>query len=142
MTRRSLLGMSSLAVLPVEGKTHDLTWLSIEEASHLIRKKALSPVDLTRVCLDRIERLNPSLNAFITITREHALAQASAAENELGRGKWLGPLHGIPISLKDTIDTASVRTTAGSALYADRVPGDDADVVRRLLGVARSSSVR
>src|SRR5690348_7873131 len=115
MTRRNLLGMSSLAVLRGDRKTHDLAWLSIEEASHLIRKKALSPVELTRICLDRIERLNPSLNAFIIVTKEHALAQASAAENELRRGNWLGPLHGIPISLKDTIDTAGVRTTAGSA---------------------------
>src|SRR5205807_4062054 len=75
---------------------------------------------------------NPSLNGFITVTTEAALAQARAAEEEVQHGKWRGPLHGIPIGLKDLIDTAGVRTTAASALFKDRVPVEDAEVVRRL----------
>ncbi len=106
--------------------------LSISEAAELLRRKKISPVDLTTACLDRIERLNPVLNAFITVTHEGALAQARRAEDEIQRGEWRGPLHGIPIGLKDLIDTAGVRTTCGSALFADRVPTEDAEVVQRL----------
>jgi aspartyl-tRNA(Asn)/glutamyl-tRNA(Gln) amidotransferase subunit A len=106
--------------------------LSISEAAELLRQKKISPMDLTTACLDRIERLNPVLNAFITVTHESAMAQARVAEDEIQRGQWRGPLHGIPIGLKDLIDTAGVRTTCGSALFADRVPTEDADVVQRL----------
>ena len=106
--------------------------LSISEAAELLRQKKISPVDLAGACLDRIERLNPVLNAFITVTHEGAMAQARVAEDEIQRGKWRGPLHGIPIGLKDLIDTAGVRTTCGSALFADRVPTEDAFVVQRL----------
>src|ERR1700704_2436086 len=106
--------------------------ISISEAAELLRRKTISPVDLATACLDRIERLNPVLNAFITVTHEGAMAQARVAEDEIQRGKWRGPLHGIPIGLKDLIDTAGVRTTCGSALFADRVPTEDADVVQRL----------
>src|SRR6266571_6023248 len=84
----------------------DATWLSITEASHLIRDKKISPVELTQSCLKRIERLNPKLNAFITVTAESALAQAREAETEIKGGHWRGPLHGIPIALKDLFDTA------------------------------------
>ena len=110
----------------------DLTKLSISEAAALVRKKKVSPVELTRACLARIEQLNSMLNAFITVTAESALVQAREAEAEVQRGKWRGPLHGIPIGLKDLFDTAGVRTTAGSALFKDRVPTQDAEVVRRL----------
>lgn len=108
------------------------TFLSIAGASVLLRRKQLSPVELTTSCLSRIEQLNPALNAFITVLEESALAQARAAEAEIFAGEWRGPLHGIPIGLKDLIDTAGVRTTCGSALFADRVPTEDAEVVRRL----------
>ena len=111
---------------------HDLALLSIEEAATLVRKKAVSPVELTRTCLDRIEKLNPVLNAFITVTAETAMARARAAESQIQRGQWQGLLHGIPIALKDLFDTAGVRTTAASALFANRVPEQDAEVVRRL----------
>jgi len=97
-----------------------------------LRRREISPVEITRVCLDRIERLNPTLNAFISVTAESALAEARAAETEIGRGEWRGPLHGVPVALKDLIDTANVRTTSGSALHEDRVPERDAEVVRRL----------
>jgi aspartyl-tRNA(Asn)/glutamyl-tRNA(Gln) amidotransferase subunit A len=89
-------------------------------------------VDVTQECLGQIERLNPSLNAFITVTGESALAEARRAEAEIRRGEWRGPLHGVPLALKDLIDTAGVRTTAASALYKDRVPDRDAEVVQRL----------
>jgi len=114
-----------------EGATN-LTELSLGEASALVRAKKVSPVELTEACLGRIERMNAKLNAFITVTAEGALEQARAAEAAIQRGKWIGPLHGIPVALKDLIDTAGVRTTAGSGLYKDRVPSEDAEVVRRL----------
>ncbi len=105
---------------------------TIVELAPRLRRKGFSPVELTRACLDRIERLNPELNAFITVSAESALAEARAAESELLRGNWRGPLHGIPIAIKDLIDTAGIRTTAASALYQDRVPNEDAEVVLRL----------
>lgn len=103
--------------------------LSITEASGLLRRKEISPAKLTTSCLRRIEELNPTINAFITVLAESALDQARAAEAEILAGDWRGPLHGIPIGLKDLIDTAGVRTTCGSALFAERVPSEDADVV-------------
>jgi aspartyl-tRNA(Asn)/glutamyl-tRNA(Gln) amidotransferase subunit A len=106
--------------------------LSIREAGDLVRRKAISPVELTRACLQRIDRLNPDLNAFIIVTAERAMVQAREAEAEVRRGRWRGPLHGIPVGLKDNIDTAGVRTTLASAVFQDRVPSEDAEVVRRL----------
>lgn len=105
---------------------------SIAETSQHIRRRAISPVELLRECLERIERLNPRLNAFITVTAESALAEAQAAEREIQAGNWRGPLHGIPIGLKDLIDTAGVRTTAASAIFRERSPAEDADVVTKL----------
>lgn len=105
---------------------------TIAEVSERIRRIELSPVELVRECLDVIERLNSSLNAFITVTAESALAEAKQAEAEIRSGHWRGPLHGIPIGLKDLIDTAGIRTTAASAIFHDRVPIEDADVVKRL----------
>jgi len=106
--------------------------MGILETSDLIRGRTLSPVQLTERCLARIEQLNPQLNAFITVTADTALAEARRAEKEIESGHWRGPLHGIPIALKDIIDTAGVRTTAASVLFKDRVPNEDAEVVRRL----------
>jgi aspartyl-tRNA(Asn)/glutamyl-tRNA(Gln) amidotransferase subunit A len=105
---------------------------SILELSKRLRKREISPVELTRECLARIEKLNPALNAFITVTGESALLQAQEAEAEIQRGAWRGPLHGVPIALKDLIDTAGVRTTAASAVFKDRVPSEDAHIVQRL----------
>jgi aspartyl-tRNA(Asn)/glutamyl-tRNA(Gln) amidotransferase subunit A len=112
--------------------TNELVSLDLQEAATLLRQKKVSPVELTRACLSRIEALNPVLNAFITVTAESALAQARVAEGELQRGTSRGPLHGIPVALKDLVDTAGVRTTAGSALFKDHVPPYDAAVVQRL----------
>ena len=104
----------------------------IGEIAQRIRRKEVSPVEITRACLDRIEKANPALNAFITVMAESALAEALAAEAEVLRGGWRGPLHGIPVALKDLIDVAGVRTTAASAVHKDRIANQDAEVVRRL----------
>jgi aspartyl-tRNA(Asn)/glutamyl-tRNA(Gln) amidotransferase subunit A len=116
----------------------DLAFASVEEIGKLFRKRKLSPVELTKLMLDRIGRLNPKLNAYITVTPEFALGQAKKAEAELfaprGRksNRNRGPLHGIPISLKDNIHTAGIRTTAGSKILHDFVPERDAQVVAML----------
>lgn len=111
---------------------------TIHETSALFRSRTLSPVELTRTCLDLIEKLDPQLNAFVTVTRASALAEAEAAEKAIQRGEWLGPMHGIPIGLKDIIDTAGVPTTAASNLFRQRVPTKDADVV---VSLKRSGAV-
>ena len=105
---------------------------TIRKLSGDLIARRISPVELTRDCLARIERLNPQLNAFITVLADSALADARRAEQEIQSGHYRGPLHGIPIGLKDILDTAGVRTTAASALFKDRVPCEDAEVVRRL----------
>jgi aspartyl-tRNA(Asn)/glutamyl-tRNA(Gln) amidotransferase subunit A len=106
--------------------------MSILELAEQLRRGEVSPVELTQECLARIEKQNPALNAFNLVTAESALAEARDAEKEIKAGKVRSPLHGIPIGLKDLIDTAGVRTTAGSELFKDRVPTEDAEVVRRL----------
>ena len=105
---------------------------TITELSEALRLRKLSPVEVTRACLQRIEALNPSLNAFINVPAEAALAQASSAEAEIIRGNWRGPLHGVLIGLKDLIDTAGIPTTAASELYKHRIPTQSAEVARRL----------
>lgn len=105
---------------------------SIAQTAARIKGREISPVEIVRECLANIERHNPSLNAFITVMADSALAEAKAAEGEIQSGNLRGSLHGIPIGLKDLIDTAGVRTTAASAVFRDRVPGHDADVVKQL----------
>jgi aspartyl-tRNA(Asn)/glutamyl-tRNA(Gln) amidotransferase subunit A len=105
---------------------------SILETSRLLRHHQISPVDLVKSSLAQIEKLNPVLNAFIAVTAESALAEARAAEAEILGGHWRGPLHGIPIGLKDIIDIAGMRTTAASAVFKNQVAREDAEVVRRL----------
>lgn len=109
-----------------------MTAFTISELAQRLRRREISAVEVTQDCVARIERLNPALNAFITVMGESALDEARRADAEIARGEWRGPLHGVPVALKDLIDTAGVRTTAASALYKDRVPKQDADVVRRL----------
>jgi aspartyl-tRNA(Asn)/glutamyl-tRNA(Gln) amidotransferase subunit A len=139
MTRRDLMaGAAATAVLAAtpagaqRARSDELTRLSIGEASRRIAARELSPVELTRAYLERIESVDPRVNAYITVTADRALEQARALEAELARGRHRGPLHGIPIGLKDNIDTAGILTTAASAVYADRVPTEDAECVRRL----------
>jgi aspartyl-tRNA(Asn)/glutamyl-tRNA(Gln) amidotransferase subunit A len=113
--------------------TDDLPFLTIAEVGALFRSRQLSPVELTQLMLDRIERLNPILNAYLTVTGEWALERARQAEAELGHGLDRGPLHGIPLGIKDLYDTAGLRTTAGSPALADNVPLANAAAVDRLL---------
>ena len=110
----------------------DLARLTLKQASELLRRRDVSPVDLVEACLSRIERHDRAINAFITVTREQALATAREMESELRRGRPRGPLHGVPIALKDNIDTDGVLTTAASGVFKDRVPTEDAEVVVRL----------
>jgi aspartyl-tRNA(Asn)/glutamyl-tRNA(Gln) amidotransferase subunit A len=131
LTRRELVGTSlgvctQLAVSAPAAA--ELTGLTLSEASEGVRKKAISPVELTKACLVRIEKLNSKLNAYITVDTDRAMARARKAEAE----PWTGPLHGIPIGIKDIFDTAHLRTTAASKLFENRVPTVDAEVVRRL----------
>src|SRR6185312_6422534 len=104
--------------------------MNILETSELLRSRRLSPVELTKDRLARIEKLNPARNVFITVTAESALAAARNAEEEIQRGEWRGPLHGIPIALKDLIDVAGQPKTAASHLFRNRVAAEDADVVK------------
>lgn len=110
----------------------DFTGMSLANVAALVRSRKVSPVELTDACLKRIDALNPKVNAYITITREIAMEQAHALEADQKAGRWRGPLHGVPMALKDNIDTAGIRTTGASDLFRDRVPTDDAEVVRRL----------
>lgn len=112
----------------------ELTHLSIAEASELIRHGKLSPVELTEACLERIGLLDAHLNAFITVAREEALSAAQQATNALAKGSHKGPLHGIPLAVKDLFATAGLRTTAGSRILADNTPTEDATAVARLKG--------
>lgn len=106
--------------------------VTIREAADALRKRQFSSVELTTAALGRIGRLNPALRAFITVTAEAALKKAAQADEELARGRDRGPLHGIPMAVKDLFFTRGVRTTAGSLLYRDFVPDHDAAVVERL----------
>jgi aspartyl-tRNA(Asn)/glutamyl-tRNA(Gln) amidotransferase subunit A len=107
--------------------------LTIAQLARLLRARRLSPVELTRAVLERIERQQPRLNAFITVTADLALRQAAAAEKEIMRGRWRGALHGIPVCVKDLFHVKGVRTTAGSRILADFVAGETAAAVERLL---------
>src|SRR5215475_1938928 len=95
----------------------DLAKATIADLSEALRTRKLSPLELTHECLQRIEQRNPVLNAFITVTADQALKRARQSEEEIMRGNWRGPLHGIPIGLKDLIDTLGIRTTAASNLF-------------------------
>ncbi|HEY7559360.1 MAG TPA: amidase [Candidatus Binatia bacterium] len=113
-------------------KALDVEGFTIDQIAPLIRKKQISPLELTRSYLDRIKARNPTLNAYLAITEESAVAAARKSEREIGKGNYRGPLHGIPISIKDNIAVKGVTTTAGSKILADWVPDFDATVVERL----------
>src|SRR5215510_9092484 len=110
----------------------DLCFTPATELATMIRAKQVSPVEVTRAVLDRIERVNPTLNAFCTLTADTALARAREAEAAVMRGGALGPLHGIPYSIKDLAFTKGIRTMSGSHIFATRVPDVDAPFVTRL----------
>jgi aspartyl-tRNA(Asn)/glutamyl-tRNA(Gln) amidotransferase subunit A len=110
----------------------DLCFTPATELARLIRERQLSPLELTRAVLERIERVNPRINAFGTLTADAALAAARDAEQAVVRGQARGPLHGIPFTIKDLHFTRGVRTTSGSFIFEHRVPDVDPPVVRRL----------
>src|SRR5713226_4178021 len=110
----------------------DLCYTPATKLAALIRSKKLSPVELTRTVLERVERLNPRLNAFCTVTADSAMKTAREAEQAVMKKRKLGPIHGIPFSVKDLSFTAGVKTMGGSHIFADRVPEHDAPFVRRL----------
>jgi aspartyl-tRNA(Asn)/glutamyl-tRNA(Gln) amidotransferase subunit A len=112
--------------------TTELYHLSIHQAGPLLRSRQLSPVELTRAFLERSAQLDPTLQAYITVLPAQAMAAAQSAEAEILRGDHKGPLHGIPIALKDLYDTKGIRTTASSRVMADRTPTEDATATARL----------
>jgi aspartyl-tRNA(Asn)/glutamyl-tRNA(Gln) amidotransferase subunit A len=112
----------------------DTVFLSAARQAVLIRDKQLSPVELVRAYLERIDRFDGRLRAYITVCREAALAEAQRAETAVMRGETLGPLHGVTYAVKDQFATRGIRTTAGSRLMADHVPDHDATVITRLTG--------
>jgi aspartyl-tRNA(Asn)/glutamyl-tRNA(Gln) amidotransferase subunit A len=106
--------------------------LGISRLATELRRRQVSPVEVVEAALARIEEVDKTLRSFITVTKEAALSAARIAENEITQGAYRGPLHGIPVAVKDVIDSAGVRTTKGSRIFADSVPATDADVVARL----------
>jgi aspartyl-tRNA(Asn)/glutamyl-tRNA(Gln) amidotransferase subunit A len=106
-------------------------FLSIAEAAALIAAKKLSPVELTRICLDRVSKLDPALHSFLLLTEDRAMADAKAAETRMMAGNRIGPLDGIPIGHKDIYNTAGIRTTGHSRLLEHNVPTEDSVVVRK-----------
>jgi aspartyl-tRNA(Asn)/glutamyl-tRNA(Gln) amidotransferase subunit A len=110
----------------------ELVTLTIQEAAGLMKTKQISPVDLTKAHLERIHQIDNRLNSFITLTPELALQQARQAETEICRGDYKGPLHGIPLALKDLFETEGIRTTAGSTFFSEYIPEEDAEVVKKL----------
>jgi aspartyl-tRNA(Asn)/glutamyl-tRNA(Gln) amidotransferase subunit A len=137
LTRRDFLAAAAAlpvaqALRPAAGPPADLAYLSLTEAAALIKARRLSPVELTQAMLDRIDRLDSRVGAFITVTRDEALAAARDAERAIARGSYRGPLHGIPFGVKDTHYTAGIRTTANTPVLLDFVPDFDATVVTKL----------
>jgi len=117
---------------PIHAEAVEQELKSITTIQTHVRRQRVSPVEVVIACLKRIEQLNPELNAFITVLADQALEQARVAEVEIMEAKWRGPLHGIPVGIKDFYDTAGIKTTAGFDLFKDRVPGKDAVGVAKL----------
>ena len=113
-------------------KPIDLVFASALDAARAIRRKQVSSAELTRHILGRIEGFNPKVNAIVTLRADEAMERAKAADEALARGAWWGPFHGVPCTVKDTFETAGVRTTAGAPFLAGHVPPHDAVVVQRL----------
>ncbi len=123
---------SSTAVPPLPASDDDIAFAPVWQLSRWIESRKLTSTRLTNIYLDRIERLNPKVNAIITLTRDQALARAALADREIAAGKYRGPLHGIPYGVKDLLDTADIPTTWGAMPFKNRVPKADSAVVKRL----------
>jgi aspartyl-tRNA(Asn)/glutamyl-tRNA(Gln) amidotransferase subunit A len=116
-----------------EERADELCWLPATTLAAMIRRKKVSPIEVVNAMLARIDALNPILNAYVTVTADQARRDARAAERALGkRGATLGPLHGVPFSVKDLVITRGVRTTFGTPLFRDHVPTEDAPIVSRM----------
>ena len=123
---------SSGPARPLPSRDDDIAFAGVRDLARWIQSRALTSERLTRICLDRLERFQPKLNATITLTRDHALAQARKADAEIAAGRYLGALHGIPYGAKDLLDTAGIPTTYGAEPFRDRVPAKNAAVIDRL----------
>jgi Asp-tRNA(Asn)/Glu-tRNA(Gln) amidotransferase A subunit family amidase len=117
---------------PLPGKDEDIAFAPLTHLARWVEKRQITSVRLTNIYLDRLQRFNPKLNCVITLTKEHALAQAQKADQEIAAGKYRGPLHGIPWGGKDLLDTAGIPTTYGAEPFRNRIPTADAAVVKRL----------
>ncbi|HEX6546856.1 MAG TPA: amidase [Bryobacteraceae bacterium] len=134
-TRRSLLIGAAASGLPPAGFSGDAAspeYWTLAQAADALARRDISSEELTKLCLTRIKKLDKKLNTFITLTEESALVQARECDRSRPRRGEVNPLYGIPIALKDNIDTAGVRTTAGSQVFQHRIPTEDAEVVSRL----------
>jgi Asp-tRNA(Asn)/Glu-tRNA(Gln) amidotransferase A subunit family amidase len=117
---------------PLPAKDDDIAFANVWQLSHWIQQKKLTPTRLTNIYLARIQQSDPKLRCIITLTRDHALAQAKQADAEIAAGKYRGPLHGIPYGVKDLLDTAGIRTTYGAEPFQNRIPAADSAVITRL----------
>jgi aspartyl-tRNA(Asn)/glutamyl-tRNA(Gln) amidotransferase subunit A len=122
---------AEIGIQPARAASDPLDW-SLTEAASALAKRTVSSEELTKLCLERISKLNKALNAFITLNADSALRQAQECDRQRRAGREAGRLCGIPIALKDNIDTAGVRTTAAAGVFRDRIPTEDAEVTRRL----------
>lgn len=130
-TRAAVIASGVGPLQRVQAASDPLDW-SLTEAAAALNNRKISSEELTKACLARISKLDHALNAFITLDAGAAIQQARDRDKERRSGKISSPLHGIPIALKDNIDTAGIRTTAAAAVFKDRVPAEDAEVTRRL----------
>src|SRR5436189_4762153 len=132
--REWFLAMAAVPLAPqmTRFSTDEPHFWTLSEAADQIRKRKISSEELTRLCLERIHQRSERLNAFITVTADSALEHAQSCDRDLKRGVIRGRLHGVPIALKDNIDTAGILTTAASHLFAKRIPAEDADMTRRM----------
>src|SRR5256885_4831466 len=128
--RDQFIRSSDASSLPA--KDEDIAFAAVTHLSRWIEKKEITSVRLTKIYLDRLQKFNSQLRCAITITRDLALKQAQEADEEIAKGKYRGPLHGIPWGGKDLLDTAGIPTTYGAEPYRNRIPKDDAEVVKRL----------
>jgi Asp-tRNA(Asn)/Glu-tRNA(Gln) amidotransferase A subunit family amidase len=123
---------SKYELIPLPEKDEDIAYAPVSQLSHWIQSRKLTSTRLTQIYLDRLQQFDPKLRCVITLTRDHALQQAKQADAEIAAGKYRGPLHGIPWGAKDLLDTAGIATTYGAEPFRNRIPTDDAAVVKRL----------
>lgn len=131
-TGKSSVKPSRVSTSSYDGKIESLAFASVLELARLLHERKITSTELTRMYLDRLKRFGPKLLCTVTLTEEHALRQAERADQEIADGKWRGPLHGIPWGAKDLLDTKGIRTTWGAKPFENRVPTEDATVVKRL----------